>query len=322
MPEKPSVNKMSRRRFLGAAVATAGVAAIGAKSVYEYDVSKNEGEDLLPEVSTESAEIVEIKERLTDSFWFNSLKEEFAPTLARDLEIFNERLAKIEGMENFSVQKIDDEIIREGVEEYIVGIVFAESRGDIEAKNGEAFGPYQLTEGVWKEHAREESDRDSVASQAEVAGKLFEQAYRHITNKCQDALKNITNTCFSGNENDMKKFFLLPALINSNTAGMGYIANIINWFNKEYLADSGMDGLTDKLELKTKEQNIKPSGYDVFYIMTLLAYNVYIERQKQEKKEGDPDGWYDWYGDHSYKYTYRVYAAKELQDGFLDKQRS
>jgi hypothetical protein len=267
------------------------------------DESVTPSEEATPEEST-AAEVI-----LSRSHWFTKVVEEVEVVMARDVDLVLERKTALDDIikKHFSVAKISSEKVRQNIEALIVGVVFTESRFDKMAGNGDAFGPFQLTDGVWTELAKHGEDKDSMADQAKIAGKLFEQSYRHITQTCSEELQKICTVFFGGDEELFEHQFLTPVIVEANTLGMGDMAQVIAWFTTEYVPE-----LDTKKIIEVLDGKVCPTGYDVFYLMSHLAYSKHLELQKQGKQHGEHLGWTKHYGDKSRLYAPRVYAGYGL----------
>jgi hypothetical protein len=226
--------------------------------------------------------------KTSDSTYFKYYYNYEKAILERDNEIVTKNRELLDTIRiNFDISRIDNEIIRNDLSALIIGLAFAESRLDAEAKsNVGAMGVLQLMPDTIEELIEKGEDIEDIITQVKIAGRLLEQTYRHITTTCKVELAAICKNHFVGDDEAMAKFFITPLMVNAYNAGMGTLAKLIKTFAETFPEP---DSLTDVFM-----EGEKPTDYDVFITMTQLALE---------------NGWVSWYKDDSTRYTPRIYAA-------------
>lgn len=294
---------MSRRKFMGMAsaaltdlaisgtVATALLKEKQKETVANYD-SKGLGELLQQEERVRSFEGIS-----NSKFFITKIVEE-ADRYDRELPIvlkFAKELTVRDPEGRSRMEYLQEMLYAEGVPEVamaeikkqIVGLGFEESRYDAERVSGEqAQGVLQIIPSTWKDLSKEGESVVSLIDQTRVAGELLSQTYKHLQSTVKDELQAIEAEFFHGDSKAFEKCFLAPVLLNSYNAGMGNMANLIEWFARTYGTEEQTVGLFG--------QEQKLSGYDVFMAMA-----------KQGKTEGSVKA----YKEDASDYVFKVYGA-------------
>ncbi len=236
----------------------------------------------------ETTEAVEYDK--SNSTYFNAERDAFADQYAAELVTIDDTDTIIQLLtEHFDVSAIDNYALRTTITNLIPGLAFVESRftSDRTSSAG-AFGLMQLMPATWDELALPTEQPDDVVAQIKVAGRLFVQAYQHITTTCRAELALIRENHFAGNEEAFAVCFLAPVLIGSYNAGMGNLEQIIKQFAATFPSPADTVALFDEAYILT--------GYDVYAGMATTAM---LEEWRSRYKE------------HAREYTAKVYGAHE-----------
>lgn len=184
---------------------------------------------------------------------------------------------------------------------HLIGIAAEESRFDASKTSAEgAIGFVQTMPWVFeaykKKHKLPDLDPRNLIDQLPVGLNHIEVSYLELVEKLDLELANITNLYFNGNFASMKKYFLVPIIINSYNAGQDRMIDVVQWFLENYPDPESVAELIPG--------GTQPTGYDVFFTMThqcALENGVKDFGSKASTYVAKVMGWTEAYEDYEQK---------------------
>jgi hypothetical protein len=208
--------------FGGLATGATLLASQGSESVRE---SVSAPEEPKTNTSSMEAKTTEVLAEDTTSQWFNAEVKKEATALAPEAPVALERIAMQNLVrEYFVLDHSIPEIIRLNITELILGLTFVESRFAADAVSDQgATGLMQLLPNTRKEHQGEQvySGVEAIIADIKTAAKLFAQTYQHLKTAGREAIVQVTEGHFGGDEAISNHFFMTPLLVMAYKVGMG-----------------------------------------------------------------------------------------------------
>lgn len=238
----------------------------------------------------------------SNSAWFEAEVDQHVELVARDLEFIKAYGGKVtvgDSEQRTRLEYIADELQVEGLtdegleamRQAAVGLVIQESRCDADrVSEVGAAGIWMIMPDTWAELADEGMNIKSLVDATIVAGRLFSQANKYLEHTCSEALEQIKNNMYAGDQVLFEKEFLVFVLLSSYHTGMGTLSKIIQAFAEEFPTPEDTIGALS-------ENTAVLNGKDVFLLMVNTAYT-----------RGDVSG----FGDHSVDYVFKSQAANKM----------
>ncbi len=319
---KKETPNVTRRWFMGALGANAAVGAVGGFALLNQPI-ENINEDVdVPEPKLDVAEeedeslsghledTHEVVHEESKSIWFNTDVDAYAIVYKRELPHvlpFASEITKNDVHNRSRMQYIGETLVVNGVsfvvqtelKKLFQALPIVESGYDAgEVSEDGARSLMQIMSFVWNEHKDAGMNPQSLTDQMFVINKYLSQINSYFQSRCGEALERIRLNFFDGDTVRFEKEFYVPFFINAYFAGMGTMANVLEWFDGEFRTKSDTIESLSQSELLT--------GFDVYYMLAHTAFQAATDKN---------------YGDNAFVYTLKTYGASKMLDTNLTQEQ-